>query len=107
MRHFEFNDDGSSKFWEIEQSGSVLHVRWGKIGTAGQSQDKSFADDAAATKELSKLIAEKTKKGYAEIGSGGATAASAATTATPPAAAPVAAPAAASKPAARAKASAN
>jgi predicted DNA-binding WGR domain protein len=62
-RHFEFNDDKSSKFWEITQAGESVTVRFGKNGTTGQSQDKTFADAAAAGKH-----AEKLGKGYVEQG---------------------------------------
>ena len=65
-RHFEFVDDASSKFWEIERSGCDVTTRWGRIGTAGQSKTKTFADESAATKEYDKLVAEKTKNGYVE-----------------------------------------
>jgi len=68
MRRFEFADNSSNKFWEIEQDGSDLNVRWGKIGTQGQSQTKSFADDAKCAAAIAKLIAEKTGKGYVEVG---------------------------------------
>ncbi|KRB97054.1 WGR and DUF4132 domain-containing protein [Duganella sp. Root198D2] len=68
MRRFEFADNSSNKFWEVEQEGSDLNVRWGKIGTQGQSQTKSFADDAKCTAAMAKLIAEKTGKGYVEAG---------------------------------------
>ncbi|EPE1459224.1 DUF4132 domain-containing protein [Escherichia coli] len=48
------------------QLDNELHIRWGKVGTNGQSQIKSFSDAAAAAKAELKLIAEKTKKGYVE-----------------------------------------
>jgi predicted DNA-binding WGR domain protein len=67
MRRFEFTDDKSAKFWEIEQSDSDLNIRWGRIGTAGQSQTKNFADAAKASAAMLKLITEKTTKGYAEL----------------------------------------
>jgi predicted DNA-binding WGR domain protein len=66
MRRFEYNDDKSAKFWEIEQADSDLNIRWGRIGTAGQSQTKAFADAAKADAALLKLVKEKTGKGYAE-----------------------------------------
>ncbi len=66
MRHFIYQDEKSHKFWAVEQQGNELHISWGKVGTNGQSQIKSFADAAAAEKAELKLIAEKTKKGYAE-----------------------------------------
>ncbi len=65
---FEFNDGNSSKFWEIEVAGTQFTVRYGKIGTTGQTQVKEFADAAAAAKAGEKLIAEKTSKGYLEVG---------------------------------------
>jgi DNA ligase-1 len=65
-RYFEFHDDKSDKFWEITVDDLDVTVRFGKVGTNGQSQVKSFADAAAAQKHASKLIDEKTAKGYEE-----------------------------------------
>jgi predicted DNA-binding WGR domain protein len=56
----------SQKFWEISQSGASFTVRFGRLGTAGQSQTKTFADEARAKREAVHLIAEKLKKGYQE-----------------------------------------
>ena len=67
MRRFEFTDDKSAKYWEIEQSDTDLNVRWGRIGTAGQSQTKNFADAAKASAGMLKLITEKAGKGYVEL----------------------------------------
>jgi|GEM_PF-3489997 len=75
-RTFEFNDEKSSKFWTIETNNSELSVTFGKIGTKGQTQTKSFADEYACTKEAEKLIREKTKKGYVEQGADNAAATS-------------------------------
>lgn len=66
MRHFIYQDEKSHKFWAVEQQGNELHISWGKVGTNGQSQVKSFADAVAAEKAELKLIAEKVKKGYVE-----------------------------------------
>ena len=66
-RHFEFVDGSSSKFWEVGVNGTDVTVRYGRIGTDGQTQTKSFGDAAAAQKHADKLIAEKTKKGYSEV----------------------------------------
>ena len=66
MRHFIYQDEKSHKFWAVEQQGNELHISWGKVGTKGQSQIKSFSDAAAAAKAELKLIAEKVKKGYVE-----------------------------------------
>jgi predicted DNA-binding WGR domain protein len=65
-RYFEFIADGSQKFWQITVSDASFTVRFGRIGSAGQSQTKSFADAATAKREAEKLIAEKTRKGYRE-----------------------------------------
>jgi predicted DNA-binding WGR domain protein len=65
-RHFEFTGGSSRKFWEISRSGNSFTVRFGRIGTAGQSQTKNFAEESKAKREADHLIAEKLKKGYVE-----------------------------------------
>jgi predicted DNA-binding WGR domain protein len=77
-REFHFTEGGSSKFWAIEVDGPRFTVQYGRLGTAGQAQTKEFKSDAEANKAADKLIAEKTKKGYAEVGSAAAPAAPAA-----------------------------
>ena len=66
FRRFEFVSGMSQKFWEMSLSGNSFTVRFGRIGTAGQSQTKSFASDAKAKREAEGLIVEKLKKGYVE-----------------------------------------
>jgi uncharacterized protein (TIGR02996 family) len=68
MRHFELRDDRSAKFWSIDLQGNRFTVRFGKIGTTGQTQTKEFASDAQARAEHDKIVAEKIKKGYVEAG---------------------------------------
>lgn len=65
-RYFEFQDDKSAKFWEVTTDGTTVTVRYGKIGTTGQSKSKEFPDADAAAKHMNKLVAEKTGKGYVE-----------------------------------------
>lgn len=67
MRRFELVEGTSSKFWEIDLDGSSFTVTWGRIGTAGQTQTKSFDSAEKSQKEHDKLVAEKTKKGYLEV----------------------------------------
>ncbi|NZA25471.1 DUF4132 domain-containing protein [Luteimonas sp. SJ-92] len=67
MRRFEFSEGTSNKFWEIELDGSDVNIRWGRIGTQGQSQTKTFGDDAKAAAAMTKLIDAKAGKGYAEV----------------------------------------
>ncbi len=69
-RRFEFDDGTSKKFWEISVSGASFTVRFGKLGAAGQTQLKAFADAATAQAEAAKLIVEKVRKGYAERSTG-------------------------------------
>ncbi len=63
-RVFHFSDGKSDKFWEIELDGCDFTVRFGRTGTAGQTQTKSFPSEAKARAEHDKLIGQKTKKGY-------------------------------------------
>jgi len=63
---FEFVGGSSQKFWEISLSGNSFTVRFGRIGTAGQFQAKTFADDSKAKQKATHLINEKLKKGYVE-----------------------------------------
>ena len=65
-RYFEFVGGSSAKFWEVAQSGSEVTVRFGRIGTAGQTQTKTLPDAGAAAKHVEKLVASKTAKGYLE-----------------------------------------
>jgi predicted DNA-binding WGR domain protein len=66
--HLEYINESSDKFWEIETQGSTFTVNYGRNGTAGQSQTKSFEDEARCLKEAEKLVAEKIRKGYSENG---------------------------------------
>jgi predicted DNA-binding WGR domain protein/very-short-patch-repair endonuclease len=71
-RRFEFVGGTSRKFWEIGLVGSEVTVRFGRIGTAGQSQQKLFADAATASRTAERLVREKLAKGYAETAADGA-----------------------------------
>lgn len=65
-RYFEFVDGSSSKFWEVSQAGNTLTTRWGRIGSAGQSKTKTFANETAAANAAALIIEEKTDEGYVE-----------------------------------------
>jgi len=67
MQRFEFNDGKSNKFWEITVEGDSFTVRYGRMGTDGQTSTKTYADADKARVEADKLIAKKTKKGYKEV----------------------------------------
>jgi len=65
-RYFEFVGGNSAKFWEVSTSGNEVTVRFGRIGTEGQTQAKTLADAEAAVKHADRLIESKTAKGYRE-----------------------------------------
>ncbi len=62
--HFELDDAKSHKFWEIVRNGSEFTTRYGKVGSTGQSQTKTWPNEAMCQKEARKVIREKVKKGY-------------------------------------------
>ncbi len=64
--YLEFKDTLSNKFWYITQQDESLTIVFGKIGTKGQTQVKTFSSPADAEKEANKLIRSKIKKGYQE-----------------------------------------
>ena len=68
MPRYEFVEGTSSKFWDITQKGASLVIKFGKIGSAGQTQLKELGSESAAKAEYDKLIASKVKKGYAPAG---------------------------------------
>jgi predicted DNA-binding WGR domain protein len=65
-RRFEFVGGSSAKFWEVTVGKAAVTVCFGRLGTSGQSQTKSFDNAAAAQKHADKLIQEKLGKGYVE-----------------------------------------
>jgi predicted DNA-binding WGR domain protein len=66
--HLEFVGGGSSKFWEISVDGSEQTVRFGRIGSRGQSVTKGFADRAAALADAKRQAEGKRRKGYGPKG---------------------------------------
>jgi len=88
MQRYELVEGNSSKFWEVEITGADLTVRFGRLGTAGQSKTKTFADAQAAQKEWHKLVKEKTGKGYGLVGQGAGAPVALSSAPTPPPAVP-------------------
>ena len=68
IKRLQYIDDISDKFGQIEVKGVNHTVTYGRNGTAGVSQTKSFDSDELCLKSATKLIAEKEKKGYSESG---------------------------------------
>ena len=66
LRRYVCTEEGSSKFWEVSLTDKELTVRFGRIGTKGQSQTRTFTTADAAQHEQAKLIRSKVAKGYTE-----------------------------------------
>ena len=66
-RRFEFVEGTSSKFWEITNNIREITVRYGRIGTNGQTQTKSFTSETSAAEHAQKQVAAKLAKGYREL----------------------------------------
>ncbi len=62
----EFVKGNSAKFWEISLKGTTQIVRYGRLGTEGSENEKSFASRAEAIKASQLLVHQKLKKGYKE-----------------------------------------
>ncbi|WP_115810082.1 DUF6493 family protein [Flavobacterium aquicola] len=67
-KHLKYIDGTSDKFWQIEVSEINYTVTYGKNGTSGTSQTKTFNSTEECLKAAEKILAEKTKKGYSESG---------------------------------------
>lgn len=67
FERFECMEDGSRKFWEVKVEGPSYTVRYGRIGTAGQTLTKQFPDEPTARREMEKVRARKVEKGYRRV----------------------------------------
>ena len=67
MREFRFQQGASNKFWRIGLQGLDVTVTYGRLGTKGQAVVKSYETIERAQREMTKLIEEKLRKGYAEF----------------------------------------
>ena len=64
IHYLELSDGQSNKFWEVSVADSTVMLRWGKIGTTGQSKTKTFESHDVATRNAEKLKQAKINKGY-------------------------------------------
>ncbi|GGK31550.1 hypothetical protein GCM10008955_26740 [Deinococcus malanensis] len=71
-RYLELSEEGGSahKFYEARAEGCTLTVRYGRIGTEGQTQVRIFATPEEAQAEAQKKLAEKRRKGYMDAVAG-------------------------------------
>ncbi|MEU1282570.1 WGR domain-containing protein [Streptomyces sp. NPDC005805] len=65
--YLELSQDGGGahKFYEVTVEGTVVSVRYGRIGADGQLQTSSFPTAQKAQAAAAKKIGEKVRKGYA------------------------------------------
>lgn len=63
-RYYEYLDDDSHKFWEAELDGTQLTLRYGAVGSQGQTRPKSHDDEATARRAFDTACAAKEKSGY-------------------------------------------
>jgi len=66
-RRFEFVGGNSAKFWQVTGVGTSVTVRFGRLGTDGQTQTKEFPSAEAASAHVERVIAQKAAKGYQEV----------------------------------------
>src|SRR5437763_2586368 len=66
MRTFQYSDARSNKFWTIELHGKSFTVTYGRSGSKGRTQTRTFAGEEQARREHDKLVREKLAKGYRE-----------------------------------------
>jgi predicted DNA-binding WGR domain protein len=65
-RTLKYTEGDSRKFREIIVTENQFTVRFGRIGTAGQTQQKQFETATEARRAAEQLIQSKLRKGYAE-----------------------------------------
>ena len=64
MVELTYHNEHSAKFWRATVDQERLMVIFGRIGTPGQSLNKSFPSEAHAVKAYHGLVCEKLAKGY-------------------------------------------
>lgn len=59
----------SNKFWaaHYDEATKTVHIRWGRIGQSGQTQEKSFESEYAAANFIDTKYREKARKNYKKI----------------------------------------
>ncbi len=67
VRRFELSEGAAHKFWEVSVQGSEVTVRYGRIGSAGQSSTQYLVSAKAAAEQADRLVKEKTAKGYQAV----------------------------------------
>ncbi len=64
---FHCTTDEAHKFWRVLVTDTVQTVCYGRIGTAGHSQEKVFESPEEAQAATARIIAQKLAKGYYRV----------------------------------------
>jgi predicted DNA-binding WGR domain protein len=68
MKHYLiYQDEQSSKLWQLEKSENCLTVTYGKTGSVMSSLVATFESESECSDTTELLIGEKLKKGYKVI----------------------------------------
>lgn len=65
---WEADSVSGGKFWSISRDGTNVTTSWGKLGSSGQSNTKSFASEEKAVAMITSTILKKEKEGYVKQG---------------------------------------
>lgn len=65
-RYFTYISGRSRKYWEVERVGRTLYVRWGRIGSPGQSKPYTYSTEQRAIDAMRTMAQGKLDKGYRE-----------------------------------------
>ncbi|UBV41615.1 WGR domain-containing protein [Deinococcus taeanensis] len=72
VTYLEYSDPNGAehKFYEVTLDAATLTIRYGRIGTEGQTQHKTFPSPEKAQAEADKKLREKRRKGYEDAVAG-------------------------------------
>ena len=72
-KHYYTNTTaGHNKFWEYEVTGNRIKFRWGRIGTQGQTTEKTSSSNYGANRYAQTVANSKVRDGYVEQRAGAA-----------------------------------
>lgn len=66
-RSLHYKDDKSDKFWTITLDNCSHTVHYGRVGSSGKTETKTFPTLEQAKQSYEKLIQQKLKKGYFDV----------------------------------------
>jgi predicted DNA-binding WGR domain protein len=63
-KYYRFSEENSDKYREVEYNETKSVVFFGRIGSAGRTEEKIYSSEEECKKAVEKQIASKLKKGY-------------------------------------------